>query len=109
VALFDLTITVNGVLRHVFEGADAPLVGVRDIMAQLDRLILEVQETKTVMASASALIADLAQRIRDNAGNEAALQALADELDAAQGALGEAIAANTPGEEPPVEPPPDEV
>lgn len=63
---------------------------------ELARLVAEVAETKTVMQSASVLLADLAQRIRDNTTDPVALASLADELDAEQSALTAAIVANTP-------------
>lgn len=64
----------------------------------LDRLTAEVAETKTIAASAVALIRGLAQQIRDNATDPAALNALADELDATQADLGAAVAENTPAD-----------
>jgi hypothetical protein len=72
---------------------------------ELARLIQEVAETKTVMQASAVLIKKLAQQIRDNAGNPAALKALADDLDAQQAELGSAITENTPAEEPPAEEP----
>lgn len=64
--------------------------------AQLDRLATEVSENTTVVNSAITLINGLAQQIRDNATDPAALTALADQLDAQSNALSEAVAANTP-------------
>jgi hypothetical protein len=68
---------------------------------ELQRLTQEVAETKTVMQSAAVLLGTLAQRIRDLATDPAALNQLADELDQEQSALGAAIVANTPADEPP--------
>lgn len=70
---------------------------------ELARLTTEVAETKTVMQSAALLLAKLAQQIRDNAGNPAALKQLADDLDGQQTELVNAITENTPAEEPPAE------
>ena len=64
--------------------------------AELDRLTTEVSETKTVVDSAIALLGQLAQLIRDAASDPAAINALADELDAKSNELAEAVAANTP-------------
>jgi len=63
---------------------------------ELDRLTKEVAETKTVIDSAITLLGQLAQLIRDNAGNPTALNALADDLDAKQNELAKAITDNTP-------------
>ena len=59
------------------------------------RLIDEVTEATTVQASAAALITTLAQFIRDNKDDPAALAAKADELDASSNALQAAVEANT--------------
>lgn len=66
-------------------------------MADLSALTREVQENGEVAASAVALINGLAQQIRDAAGDQAALDALAADLDAQAGPLADAVAANTPG------------
>lgn len=68
--------------------------------AATERMKQEVAETKTVIGSAKTLIANLAQRLRDAlASNDtAALNAMADELDAAQGELAAAVAAGTVAE-----------
>ncbi len=63
--------------------------------AELDRLTTEVAETRNVVDSAILLIKSLADQIRDNADDPAALNALADTLDAQQADLAEAVAANT--------------
>ena len=57
----------------------------------LDRLTTEVSETNTVIDSALTLIANLAQQIRDAAGNPEALNGLADQLDAKANALAAAV------------------
>ena len=72
--------------------------------AELDRLTQEVSESRTVIQSATILLGNLAQRIRDLSTDPAALTALADELDGQQAELSAAIAANTPAEEPPANP-----
>jgi hypothetical protein len=64
--------------------------------AELDNLTTEVTETGTVVDSAIALIAGLAQQIRDLADDPAALAALATELDAKTNALAAAVSENTP-------------
>lgn len=65
---------------------------------EIARLTTEVSETKTVAASAVTLIRGIAQQIRDNVANKAALTALADDLDASTNELGSAVTENTPAE-----------
>lgn len=72
--------------------------------AELDRLTASVANVKTVAESAITLINGLAQQIRDNAGDPAALAKLADDLDADDAELAAAVSANTPA--PPVVTPP---
>ena len=69
--------------------------------AELDRVAAEVAQNGEVIDSAVVLLDKLAQLIRDNAGNPAALNKLADDLDASGNKLAAAVAANTPAEEPP--------
>jgi chromosome segregation ATPase len=71
---------------------------VRDenMSAQLDALKAKVARNTTVAESAVTLIKGLAQQIRDNADDPAALAALADELDATDTNLGNAVTENTP-------------
>lgn len=77
----------------------------RKMSAELDRLTTEVAETRAAAASIIALVSGLAEQIRDLKDDPAALAALADDLDAQQAAIAEAVTANTPTEpEPPVEP-----
>lgn len=64
--------------------------------AALDRLTQEVSETKSAIQSAITLIQGLAQQIRDNVDDSAALTALADDLDAQQTSLAQAVTDNTP-------------
>lgn len=71
---------------------------IKDMSDSLDRLTAEVAETKTVAASAKAMIAGLAQQIRDNATDEAALNQLADDLDSSTNDLAGALTENTPAE-----------
>ncbi len=60
----------------------------------------EVTEATTVMQSAKALIVGLAAEIRANAGNAAAMKALADKLDAQSNDLAAAVSENTPAAPP---------
>ena len=71
---------------------------VRDenMSAQLDQLKAKVARNTTVAQSAVTLIKGLAQQIRDNADDPAAMAALADELDATDTDLGNAVTENTP-------------
>lgn len=70
-------------------------------MAELDRLRTEVAETTTVAQSAITLLRGLKAKLDAAIGNDAALKALADELDAKTNELSAAIVENTPAEEEP--------
>lgn len=74
------------------------LMELTKMSAALDKLTTEVAETKTVAQSAVTLIRGLAQQIRDAVDDPAKLEALANELDAAQNELSTAISENTPAE-----------
>ena len=63
---------------------------------ELARLQTEVAEIGGVVDSAITLIGGLAQQIRDLSGEPAALNALADDLDAKAALLAAAVVANTP-------------
>jgi len=76
------------------------LIGVCQLSEALDRLTNEVTENASVVDSAIILISDLASQIRDNIGDDGALNALADDLDVKTAALASAIAAHTVAEEP---------
>lgn len=69
-----------------------------DTMADLNRIKAEVAEMHSAVQGAETLLADLAQRIRDNATDEAALRDLADSLDADGTGLAAAVVENTPAE-----------
>jgi len=78
------------------------------LMATLAELQEEVRQTKEVSAAGAALIRGLAAKIQELKDNPAALQELADGLNAAQEELGGAIAENTePAPEPAPEPTPE--
>ena len=62
----------------------------------LDALIVQIERTTAVEASAVALIQDLAARLSAIATDPVAVQALADQLKTSADALAAAIAANTP-------------
>jgi TolA-binding protein len=80
---------------------------------QFDHLRQEVAEMSGTVQSAVTLIRSLSSQIRDLKDDPAALEALAQELDASAGDLGAAVAENSPagesptdpgGEEPPTDP-----
>jgi chromosome segregation ATPase len=81
---------------------------IRRMSAALDRLTQEVAETRSVNDSLLTLLAGLSEQIRDNAGNEDALNDLADQLDAEQTRLAAAVEENSGGGEPQPEPEPSE-
>lgn len=64
----------------------------------LTALEAEVATNTDVVASAALLLDKLADEIRNNAGNPAAVQALADQLHASSSALAEAVARDTPAD-----------
>jgi ABC-type transporter Mla subunit MlaD len=86
--------------------------GIDKMSLDLSKLQTEVSENTSVMQSAMTLLDNLASEIRANAGNQTALNELADNLDANSNALADAVARNTtaqpaenlPVEEPVVEP-----
>ena len=79
--------------------------GVQEMALDFTAMEAEVAENTDAVAAASSLLTTLADEIRVNAGNPAALQALADSLDANNQNLVAAVVANTPAApEPPVEP-----
>ncbi len=65
---------------------------------QLDRLTSEVAENSIAVDSAIVLLNRLAQMIRDSVDDPAALEALANDIDAKTNALAAAVVANTPAE-----------
>ena len=96
---------INHKLEHQHEMLHQIKEGMIHMSAALDRITAEVAETKTAVASVLTLVAGLAEQIRNNAEDPVALNALADDLDAAQADIAAAVAANTPT--PPVEPEPE--
>src|SRR5688572_4122735 len=70
---------------------------------ELENLTNEVAETRTVVESAVVLIGTLAAKIEALKHDPAALQALADDLNAQQEALAAAVSANTEPTDPPVD------
>jgi len=81
------------------------------IMTDLSALTDEVSQNGDAVASAVTLLGSLSQQIRELSTDPAALQALADQLDANTQQLADAVVANTPAapaqapapEEPPAE------
>lgn len=65
-------------------------------MSAIENLRREVQESRDAVQSAIVLLQGLSQQIRDNVGNEAELQRLADDLDSQGTSLAAAVVENTP-------------
>jgi hypothetical protein len=89
----------DGASDDELRAVHSTLVEVKEaIMGELDTLKTEVSETKTVMASAAALLSGLKAKLDEAiaSGDPAALQALSDELNTETNALAAAVAANTP-------------
>lgn len=71
------------------------------IMAgEIDRVVSETAEIKGTIDSAVAMIESLAQLIRDNIGNAAKLNQIADDLDASGNKLAAAVVAGDPNTPP---------
>jgi hypothetical protein len=83
-------------VKQVHAGIGKILTNQEQEMADLTRLTTEVSETNGVVDSAIALLNQLADLIRQTAGNQAEAEALADSLDAKQAELAAAIASDTP-------------
>ncbi len=93
-------------LSRVNQRLDSVFATLKELPAMsqaLDRLKTEVQESTAVAKSAVQLISGLSAQIRDLKDDPAALEALADELDASQQELAAAIAANTTAEDEPAD------
>lgn len=71
-------------------------IGVEAMALDLSAVEREVSENTDAVDSASTLMGALAQELRDAAGDPAAVQALADRLDANTAKLAAAVVANTP-------------
>ncbi len=67
----------------------------KKMSAELDRLTSEVAQSRAATDSVLVLVAGLAQQIRDNATDPAALNALADSLDQQQADIAAAVTDNT--------------
>jgi uncharacterized protein (UPF0264 family) len=70
--------------------------------AELDALTASVAKIKSADDSIIALVKGLADQLRANANDPAAINALAAELDAESAAVADAVAANTPAAPPTV-------
>jgi len=75
-------------------------------MLDLTALEAAVTENETVDGSASLLLKKLFDEVEANKTNPAALQALVDRVRGSNSLLAAAVAANTPGVTPPVDPNP---
>lgn len=96
------------ILEHHHELLHNLIERVIQMAGELERVQTEVTEISGTVDSAVALLNKLAQLIRDNAGNPAALNKIADDLDSKGNALAAAVVANDPDvpPPPPVEPVP---
>lgn len=68
---------------------------VKVMSAALDRITEEVEQTKTAVDSVLQLVSGMAEQIRELKDDPAALEALANELDAKQQEIADAVSANT--------------
>lgn len=87
----------------ICEGDNNPFLEIKKELKKMARhmeaLTAAVRKNTDATASATAMIHGLAQQIRDAAGDPAAIEALANEIDAAADQLSEAVLANTPAAE----------
>lgn len=83
-------------LRHLHEIIHLLLEKVNIMSAEMDRLKASVAALTSAEKSLVALVKQLAQMIRDNATDPAALAALADEIDADSSEIAAAVTENTP-------------
>lgn len=107
---FDLHLHIHSPkLDMILDGVQFLKRSFKTMSAALDRIRAEVEESRAVSQSAIALLNGLSAQIRDLKDDPAALEALADALDADTNALAAAVTANTPAAEPPPaeEPPAD--
>jgi uncharacterized protein YoxC len=96
---FNFNINLNcPQMVRVFELLETVIMQGEAMSAALDRLTEEVNQTSTAVDSVLALVGGLADQIRALQDDPAKLAALADELDAKQAAIADAVAANTPQE-----------
>lgn len=91
-------------LEHHHELLHALIEGIQKMSAELDRISAEVTEMSDAVDSAVTLLGRLADLIRNNAGDPAALKKIADDLDSSGTKLAEAVVANTPADPDPVDP-----
>lgn len=94
-------------IEIMLQSLDGKLNGISTKLATLDerltpmaldlsRLSAEIAENNSAITSAVTLINQIAQELRDAAGNQDAVNALADQLDAQSNNLAAAVVANTP-------------
>ena len=74
---------------------------IKKMANELDRIESEVTDISGAVDSAIALLSKLADLIRNNAGDPARLNKIADDLDAKGKALADAVVANDPDATPP--------
>lgn len=89
-------IDVLRALAHHHELLHIALERISHMSAELDRLTASVASLTSAEKSLVALVQGLAQLIRDNAANPAALAKLADDIDADTAEITAAVAENTP-------------
>lgn len=97
---------VNMKLDHLHHMIHQVKEGMLVMSAAMDRLIQEAQEQTSAIDAVLGVLERIAGEIRGNAEDPVAINKIADELDASQQKIAAAIAANTPAEEPPVDPNP---
>ena len=99
--IVELKNLIGAVLPEIITSLNAVHFGQEQLEEEmaldLSALESEVAENTTVVDSASALLASLAQEIRDAAGDPARITAIADALDANTARLADAVETNTPG------------
>lgn len=87
---------IDHALRRVMHALEITLNLEEHQMADLSAITAEIAQNTDVVVSAITLLSNLSTQIRELSTDPAALQALADQIDANNSALAEAVAANTP-------------
>jgi cysteinyl-tRNA synthetase len=92
---------LDGLVRRNLADTETNIRKMEEMSEALNRLIGEVADLKTVAASTLKLLDSLESEIRANAGDEAKMTALADDLDVVKSDLANAVRDNTTAESEP--------
>lgn len=94
--MFYIPIRLDPDTQKQFDRIEAQTERLASMALDLSRLSAEIAENNDAISSAVTLLNQIAQELRDAAGNQAAVNALADQLDTQSNNLAAAVVANTP-------------